>query len=279
MKKIALSLFVIAASGAYVWDQAGKGPAEDLLGSTLPTGDVQTGSIQRRVESAAIAEPTIPPQPAPLATREATVSPDDGEPTAVASLAAAEPADQSPAPIAPPVSTLADAPQPPAPSESASSPVVADAPAAPASTATAAVAVPTPRLRPAYHPAPVRVASASPARVTPATPVRVTPASMTVAAGGGSYADGAFTGPAVDAYYGLVQIQAIVQNGRLVGIKVLRYPSDRRTSVAINRQALPMLRDEVITAQSANVDIISGATLTSEAFIRSLHAALSQATA
>ena len=40
-----------------------------------------------------------------------------------------------------------------------------------------------------------------------------------------------------------------------------------------------MLRDEVVSAQSANVDIISGATLTSEAFIRSLDAALRQATA
>ena len=54
-------------------------------------------------------------------------------------------------------------------------------------------------------------------------------------------------------------------------------PSDRRTSVMINRQALPMLRDEVVQAQSANVDVISGATLTSEAFIRSIGGALQQA--
>ena len=72
-----------------------------------------------------------------------------------------------------------------------------------------------------------------------------TPGVIPVAARG-SYADGAYTGPAVDAYYGLVQIKAIVQGGRLVGIKVLQYPSDRRTSVMINRQALPMLRDEVV---------------------------------
>ncbi len=74
-------------------------------------------------------------------------------------------------------------------------------------------------------------------------------------------------------------MQAIVQSGRIVAIKVLQYPSDRRTSVAINRQALPMLRDEVISAQSAQVDIISGATLTSEAFIQSLTAALQGARA
>ncbi len=105
---------------------------------------------------------------------------------------------------------------------------------------------------------------------------KVTRASMTVAARSG-YVDGTYTGPVVDAYYGLVQIQAIVQGGRLVSIRVLKYPSDRRTSVFINRQALPMLRDEVISAQRADVDIISGATLTSEAFIRSLGAALQKA--
>ena len=98
-------------------------------------------------------------------------------------------------------------------------------------------------------------------------------------AGGGSgqYRDGSYTGPVVDAYYGLMQIEAIIKGGRLAAIRVLQYPNDRRTSVFINRQALPMLRDEVITAQSANVDIVSGATLSSEAFIRSLGAAMSQA--
>ncbi len=99
------------------------------------------------------------------------------------------------------------------------------------------------------------------------------------AAGGanGQYRDGSFTGPVVDAYYGLMQIEAIIKGGRLTAIRVLQYPNDRRTSVFINRQALPMLRDEVISAQSANVDIVSGATLSSEAFIRSLGAAMSQA--
>lgn len=92
-----------------------------------------------------------------------------------------------------------------------------------------------------------------------------------------AYVDGNYTGSVADAYYGPLQIQAIVKGGRLVAIKVLQFPSDRRTSVAINRQALPILRDEVVSAQSAQVDIVSGATLTSEAFIQSLSNALSQA--
>ncbi len=93
----------------------------------------------------------------------------------------------------------------------------------------------------------------------------------------GQFADGTYNGPAIDAYYGLVQIEAIVQSGQLVDINVLRYPSDRRLSQRINRYALPILRQEVIRAQSANVNIISGATLTSEAFMRSLRTALSAA--
>ena len=92
-----------------------------------------------------------------------------------------------------------------------------------------------------------------------------------------AYANGQYTGPAANAYYGMVQIQAIVENGRVARLKVLQYPSDRQTSVAINRQALPLLRDEVIAAQRAEVDVVSGATLTSEAFIKSLSGALAQA--
>jgi uncharacterized protein with FMN-binding domain len=103
------------------------------------------------------------------------------------------------------------------------------------------------------------------------------PAAGAAGSAKGQYADGTYTGPVVDAYYGLMQVQAIINGGRLTSIKVLRYPNDRSTSIYINRQALPMLRDEVIQAQSANVDIISGATLSSEAFIRSLGVAMRQA--
>jgi uncharacterized protein with FMN-binding domain len=96
-------------------------------------------------------------------------------------------------------------------------------------------------------------------------------------AANGAFNDGTFVGPAADAYYGIIQIGAVIQGGRVVDIKVVQYPSDRRTSVRINRIALPMLRDEAVSAQSGDVDIISGATLTSRAFIRSLGGALRQA--
>jgi uncharacterized protein with FMN-binding domain len=89
--------------------------------------------------------------------------------------------------------------------------------------------------------------------------------------------DGTFTGPAVDAYWGNLQVQVVVQNGRIASLSVPKYPSDRRESQRINQQALPLLRNEVVTAQNASVNIVSGATLTSQAFMRSLQSALAQA--
>ena len=93
----------------------------------------------------------------------------------------------------------------------------------------------------------------------------------------GAFMDGTYTGPAVDAYYGTVQVAALVQGGKLADVQFLQYPSDRSTSQFINSQAMPILTSEAIQAQSANVDIVSGATHTSEGFRQSLADALAQA--
>ncbi len=110
---------------------------------------------------------------------------------------------------------------------------------------------------------------------SPAVQPTALPASPTAA---GQYKDGQYTGPQVDAFYGWVQVQAVIQNGQIADVKFLQYPSDRRTSQRINSIAMPWLTQEAVQAQSANVDIISGATLTSEAFAQSLQAALQTAT-
>jgi uncharacterized protein with FMN-binding domain len=93
----------------------------------------------------------------------------------------------------------------------------------------------------------------------------------------GLYKNGTYKGPEIDAYYGLVQVQATIRSGKIANIQFLEFPSDRRTSVEINNIAVPYLQQEAIQAQSANVDIISGATLTSEAFMMSLQNALNSA--
>ena len=99
----------------------------------------------------------------------------------------------------------------------------------------------------------------------------------TPAVSNGQYKDGQYTGPRVNAFYGFVKVQATIQNGQLANVQFLEYPSDRRTSQRINAVAVPYLTNEAIQAQSAYVNIISGATLTSEAFAQSLYAALQNA--
>ncbi len=108
----------------------------------------------------------------------------------------------------------------------------------------------------------------------PSQPIPPTSASSQQATG---YRNGTYQGPAVDAYYGLVQVQVTIQNGSIQNVQFLQYPSDRRTSQEINAQAMPWLQQEAIQAQSANVQIISGATLTSEGFQMSLQSALQSA--
>ncbi len=93
----------------------------------------------------------------------------------------------------------------------------------------------------------------------------------------GQYKDGSYTGPAADAFYGNIQVQAVISGGKITAVNFLQYPNDRETSIMINTQAMPYLQQEAIQAQSGNVNIVSGATDTSRAFIESLNSALTQA--
>lgn len=99
-----------------------------------------------------------------------------------------------------------------------------------------------------------------------------TPPSPTV-----QYKDGMYSGTVADAFYGYVQVQATIQGGKITRVDFLQRPNDNPTSRAINDQADPMLSQEAIQAQTAQVNMITGATDTSMAFIQSLTAALSHA--
>ncbi|MCL4505808.1 MAG: FMN-binding protein [Chloroflexi bacterium] len=108
-----------------------------------------------------------------------------------------------------------------------------------------------------------------------AAPPTDTPVPPAAVASG--YKDGQFTGDVADAYYGAVQVKVAIQKGKIVNVQFLDYPHDRRRSADINSQAMPWLQQEAVQAQSAQVDIIGGATLTSQAFIESLQTALNSA--
>ncbi len=111
--------------------------------------------------------------------------------------------------------------------------------------------------------------------VTP-TPVQTPPPQKTST---GEYVDGTYTGSTANAYYGNIQVEAVISGGKLTDVVFLQYPSDRSTSRFINQQAMPELKAEAIQAQSANVDGVSGASDSSAAFEQSLASALSQAQA
>lgn len=84
-------------------------------------------------------------------------------------------------------------------------------------------------------------------------------------------------GPTVENRYGPVQVEVVISGGRITDAKALQYPSDARRSQSINAQALPLLKQQVLEAQSANIDGVSGATYTSESYQQSLQSALDQA--
>lgn len=112
---------------------------------------------------------------------------------------------------------------------------------------------------------------ATPAYQTPDKIVYPTPQTSA------QYKDGEYIGPVTDAFFGPFQVKAVIKNGILFDIEFLQYPNDRPTSTSINTNAIPFWKQEAIAAQSADVDIVSGATQSSEAFQKSLAAALAKA--
>jgi uncharacterized protein with FMN-binding domain len=93
----------------------------------------------------------------------------------------------------------------------------------------------------------------------------------------GLYRDGSYSGDSVNAYFGNVQVKAVISGGKLANVQILDYSKDRATSAHINNAALPKLVQEAISSQSAKVDIVSGATQTSQGFQASLTSALAKA--
>jgi uncharacterized protein with FMN-binding domain len=108
------------------------------------------------------------------------------------------------------------------------------------------------------------------------TPVTVTGVTST-AAPAPRKASGTFTGQDVSTQFGDVQVQIIMRGGRIVDVGAVRLPNDRPRSQFISQQAAPILRSEVLAAQSARIDLLSGATFTSDAWATSVQSALNQA--
>ena len=83
-------------------------------------------------------------------------------------------------------------------------------------------------------------------------------------------------GPVVDTRFGPVQVEIVVAAGQIADVVALQLPTGRRSG-QISTYAGPILREEALQAQSANIDTVSGATYTSDAYAQSLQAALDKA--
>ena len=95
--------------------------------------------------------------------------------------------------------------------------------------------------------------------------------------GASAKAVGTYPGSVVQTRFGSVQVQITVQAGKITDVTALQLTDAERKSVQISNRAAPLLRDEVLQAQSADVQTISGATVTSDAYLNSLQAALDAA--
>jgi uncharacterized protein with FMN-binding domain len=109
----------------------------------------------------------------------------------------------------------------------------------------------------------------TPSIATPSTTASGTPTT-------GKYKDGTYTGSVADAFYGNLQAVVVIKGGAIVDVQIPQYPQNGH-SVEVNSAALPVLKQEAIASQNAQMNIVSGATQSSEAFQQSLAIALAAA--
>ena len=88
---------------------------------------------------------------------------------------------------------------------------------------------------------------------------------------------GTFTGDSVDTRWGPVQVRITVQGGKITASDAVQYPQNNDRDVQINGYALPILGQEAVQQQSASIDTVSGATVTSDGYLQSLQSAIDQA--
>lgn len=111
-------------------------------------------------------------------------------------------------------------------------------------------------------------------------PVRANPSSSTTppsTVSGPTGSGRTLDGPVIDTKWGPVQVEVVLDGSRIVDVKAPQYPTHARRSQEINDQALPMLHQQVMQAQSAQIDGVGGATYTTDGYVQSLQAALDKA--
>jgi uncharacterized protein with FMN-binding domain len=238
MRALLSSIVVLSASVAYVaWQTLSGGTAR--AGSAASTATQPAAAAPTR----ALAQPTT-----------AAVQPTAVPPTAVP----VQPTAAQPAP-------LQQNPAQPTPAQALpAQPTVVSVPQSPVQP-TAVVAQPT-----ASPVLPTRVpATAVPTRA-PASPTTTT-------ATKGALHDGTWTSDAIQTNWGPIQVEMVVENGRITDVASIQYPQSRSRSLQISRYALPMYAEQVVSMQNARVNSVSGATQTARGFQQAVQTAIQKA--
>ena len=142
------------------------------------------------------------------------------------------------------------------------------------STSASASSSPSTQTTQSSKPVATKKASAKPSATASAVAPADAPATQAPATSPAAI-NGTFTGPSVNVNYGNVQVQITVVNGRITDAKAVKAPSgknDRYTNMAV-----PVLKQQTLAAQSANIKGVSGASYTSYGWFTSLQGAMAQA--
>jgi len=103
------------------------------------------------------------------------------------------------------------------------------------------------------------------------------PSASSSSAGSSSSAAKTYTGDVAQTRWGPVQVEITVKSGTITAVDVVQHPTGNHTDAEINDYALPVLVQDTLKAQSAKIDMVSGATVTSDGYVQSLQSALDQA--
>jgi uncharacterized protein with FMN-binding domain len=129
-----------------------------------------------------------------------------------------------------------------------------------------------------YHTSVSGVSStATPPVISSGTSAGTSSTGSTGSRSGGGAGSTTATGSVAQTQWGPVQVQLSVKAGSIADVQVLQYPNGNSRDAEINSYALPVLIQETMDAQSANIDMVSGATVTSVGYSQSLQSALDQA--
>lgn len=267
LANILLALVAMATYGSYAMYERAHNDSADLL--TLVRADI--AHVGTAATSSALAYDAPADIPTGMTAQDYAAYLQNLN-TQAAAYAAAHPA----APVAVPTAAVVT-PKPAAVVAAATKPVAVTQPKP---KATVSIQTQTYTPAPTTNPSIASVSSQQQVYTPPPTPAP-TPAPQPVqtqpATPAGRYRDGTYTGSSVDVFYGFVQVQATVSGGNLTDVTFLSYPNDRRQSQQINAYAMPRLVQQALSAQSAQVSGVSGASETTIGFRQSLAAALSQA--